>query len=459
MVFRNQEWKYSAWSRDRFERFAKDSCASENRFCTVIYMIGDDSRMEVLQTYTERFSGSFFSELDMHIPERVHEFRRVWDHQDPNNHGTDTFLGIRKFLAPRLRSDQKFAVKFESILSAYKKARAAGLCHEDKMTVCAWSWSVFNRINVYESMLALAAERNMVRSNLRDLLAVIVRRASFDDKTWLPVMYQSTEDLNNYVVDERFCDFTAFCLQIEYAGIKRPARWRSNISICEHSLIVDSTLQNSCKHVFCNHCLPKTSCIINFCCNLSLPPKDCHLCRGIHEAWKPLHYPRPPAGQICPIVHESGLSPKTYKNMVSVQYSAGSFAANLFPGDECNLLTSKLPISKFALPPAAHFLDVVMAWMSPNLKWGTNSSIKVTARAADTWLEAHMIDRANTNKESAVISRDKMLTDGRGRIPVCLRCIDDGSDDEVDDIVDDILHLNIHKTNVQDHEPAHRRPL
>jgi len=102
---------------------------------------------------------------------------------------------------------------------------------------------------------------------------------------------------------------------------------------------------------------------------------------------------------------------------------------------------------------------VVMAWMSPNLKWGTNSSIKVTARAADTWLEAHMIDRANTNKESAVISRDKMLTDGRGRIPVCLRCIDDGSDDEVDDIVDDILHLNIHKTNVQDHEPAHRRPL
>ena len=100
-----------------------------------------------------------------------------------------------------------------------------------------------------------------------------------------------------------------------------------------------------------------------------------------------------------------------------------------------------------------------MAWMSPNLKWGMNSCIKVTARAADTWLEAHMIDRANTSKESAVATRDRMLMDGRGRIPVCSRCMDDESEDEVDDIVDDILHLNIHKTNVQEHEPAHRRPV
>lgn len=459
MVFRNQDWKYSAWSRDRFEKFAKDSCASQDKFCTVIYMVGNDSRMEVLQTHTERLGGSFFAELDMHIPERTHEFRRVWDHQDPNNHGTDTFLGIRKFLAPRLRNDEKFALKFESILNAYKKARAANLYHEDKMTVCAWSWSVFNNINVYEGMLALAAERNMVQSNLRDLLAVIVSRASFDDKTWLPIMYQNTKDLNDYVVDERFCDFTAFCLQIEYAGIKRPANWKADICVCEHSLIIDSTLENSCKHVFCNQCLPKTSCIINFCCNLSLPSKDCPVCHGAHDGWKPMHYPRPPAGQLSPIVHESAPNPRMHKNMVSVQYMAGSFSTSMFPGDECNLLTSRLSISNFSLPPAAHFLDSVMAWMSPDLKWGMNSSFKDTARAVDTWLEAHMIDRANTSTESAVVTRDRMLMNGLGRIPGCLRCMEDESGDDVDDIVDDILHLNIHKTKVEDHEPAHRRPV
>ena len=256
MVFLNLDWRNNAATRDRYEDFARDCCVENTEKRSYIYMqvcmIGNDSRIEVLHADPLMLSPALFTQVELHGPERSREFRRLWMEHKNGSY----YPGIRKFLAPRMRKDADFAHALELVLHEYRAERAGRLEHCGKTTLCAWTWNSNNDVNVYEAMLAQAMRRNFVETNLRDLLAVIISRAPFDKRTWLPVMYQSTTNPDDYVVDDRFSDFTAFCLQIEYAGIKRPRTWHSNITVCGHSLITDPALDNECKHVFCRHVLP-----------------------------------------------------------------------------------------------------------------------------------------------------------------------------------------------------------
>jgi len=466
MVFLNLDWRNNAATRDRYEDFARDCCVENTEKRGYIYMqvcmIGNDSRIEVLHADPSMLSPALFTQVELHGPERSREFRRLWMEYSNGSY----YPRIRKFLAPRMRKDADFAHALELVLHEYRAERAARLEHCGKATLCAWTWNSNNDVNVYEAMLAQAMRRNFVETNLRDLLAVIISRAPFDKRTWLPVMYQSTTNPDDYVVDDRFSDFTAFCLQIEYAGIKRPRTWHSNITVCGHSLITDPALDNECKHVFCRHVLPKSSCIVHFRSNLATAADECSICCGAHKDWKPLYYPRPVVGRQFSSLTEKSHKAREYRNMVVVQYRQCSLKALSDSLKDHNLLTSKLPTSTMAIPPAAHLVEAVMTWMSPNRHLTRDPTLPEIARALDTWMEEHSIDLAHTKNESPVVTRNKMLQRGMGRIPVCYHCMDMEEDctAKIDKPVEtkrESLRSDrvvVHVAPLEDQLPANRRP-